>query len=616
MVRTLRPVDVYPITTRTLDVLRVADVTPGMRRVTLGGAELAAHTAANGFPVAAFRSDGFDDEFKLILQHPEAATVVGPTQADGVLSWPRGDAHLLLRTYTVRRWDPVAGEVDVDVVRHGVGPATRWAEQARPGDRIQVAGPKMSAPHPVRADSTLVAGDETALPAIGRWLEEWPAGARGQVFVEVAEPGHRQELPVPDGVELTWLSRDGARPGTTTLLLDAIRSAPWPDGVVFAWVAGEALTLAPIRRWLRDERGLPREQLEVTGYWRRQETTDGGPVEQADEDDDRLHELTELVPGFALRVAATLGLTAAIGADARPVAALARTTGTDPDGLRRLLRYLTSIGLTEQVGPDAVRLAGLGRALDDDMLDRLRLDRAPALRELDGLVLLLDAVRTGRPGGVGGNGGDGGADPDGAGLVPADDAVLADQLDDEDQEAAWSAGALATAPELTGARSLVVAGPGAGSHAAALVAAHPDLEVVVVAAPSELAHLRALHDPHPRVRHEAGSPLHRRAARVDVLLLAGVLDALPDADAVHVLREAAASLRPDGRLLVLDELLDPELADEHDYADDLVAFALTGGGSRTHEEHLALLAAAGLGTPRRSTIGWGQTLYTVRAADR
>ena len=85
MARSLRPLDVYPITVRTLDVLRVADVTPGMRRVTLGGAELAAHTAANGYPVAAFRSDGFDDEGKLILQHPDAEVPVAPTQADGVL---------------------------------------------------------------------------------------------------------------------------------------------------------------------------------------------------------------------------------------------------------------------------------------------------------------------------------------------------------------------------------------------------------------------------------------------------------------------------------------------------------------------------------------------------
>lgn len=99
-------------------MLRVTDVSPGMRRVTLGGPALRAHVAENGYPVAAFRSDGFDDEFKLFMRHPDVVEAVGPTQADGVLNWPR-DPHLLTRTYTVRRWDAERGEVDVEVVRHG-----------------------------------------------------------------------------------------------------------------------------------------------------------------------------------------------------------------------------------------------------------------------------------------------------------------------------------------------------------------------------------------------------------------------------------------------------------------------------------------------------------------
>lgn len=178
MPRNLRPIEAFPITTRFLEVIRSVDVTPGMRRVTLGGAELAAYTAVNGYPVGAFRSEGFDDEFKILLKHPDAAEAVGPAQADGVLDWPREDPHMVLRTYTFRRWDPVRGEIDVDFVRHGVGPATRWAYRVQPGERVQVAGPKMSMGHPDGADWTLIAGDETALPAIGRWLEQWPKGAR------------------------------------------------------------------------------------------------------------------------------------------------------------------------------------------------------------------------------------------------------------------------------------------------------------------------------------------------------------------------------------------------------------------------------------------------------
>lgn len=610
MARSLRPIDVYPITTRTLEVLRVADVTAGMRRVTLGGPELAAHTAANGFPVAAFRSDSFDDEGKLILKHPDAEIAVGPTQADGVLNWPRDNEHLLLRTYTVRRWDPEAGEIDLDFVKHGTGPATTWAYTVQPGERVQWAGPKMSAPHPVGVDWTLVAGDETALPAIGRWLEHWPGNARGQVFIEVAEASHRQlELPVPAGVELSWLVRDGAEPGTTTLLFDAIRGAEWWDGTVFAWVAGETLTLTPIRRWLRNEKGLPKEQVEVTGYWRRQDVVidESGAVDlhATEDEEDQFHELTEFAPAFALRVAATIGLGAALGASTRTEAELVAATGADPAGLGKLLRYLTSLDLTETVD-GGLRLTSLGRQLeDDDVAESLDLGGIHAQRELGGLLALLSAVRTGRGGHARWFGAEwADRELDDAGLLTA-------RVEDQAETADYTAGALAAAPVFGGLRTAAVIGPAAGTFATALVDAHPGLHANVVAAPSELAALRELHGTHERIAYLPGSVLHRLTEPVDAVLLTGALRALPDADAVHALHEAAAGLRPGGRMLVLGEVLDPTLADEHDYEDDLLDFALTGGGARTHEEHLALFAAAGWRVPERFTIGWGGTLYVL-----
>jgi len=240
MARLRRSIDAYGITTRTLEVLRVADVTPGMRRVTMGGPQLAAHIAPNGNPVAAFRSDGFDDAIEVVLDRPDQPGTDRPTQGRGVVRWPRDGAHILSRAYTVRRWDAEAGEIDVDVVRRVGGPGTAWVQRVRPGDEIQIVGPKASAGHPEGVAWTLAAGDETALPAIGRWLEEWPEGARGRVFVEIGEDSHRQDLPIPEGVELTWLSRRGAAPGTAPLLLDAIRSAEWWDGTPYVWVAGEA----------------------------------------------------------------------------------------------------------------------------------------------------------------------------------------------------------------------------------------------------------------------------------------------------------------------------------------------------------------------------------------
>lgn len=112
MPRSLRPMTIHPITTRTLQVLRVDDVTPGMRRITLGGPELKAHTAANGYPVDEIHCDGFDDHCKVVLRHadlPADAPTPAPTQNAGVLDWPT-DELAVNRSYTIRKWRPEAGE--------------------------------------------------------------------------------------------------------------------------------------------------------------------------------------------------------------------------------------------------------------------------------------------------------------------------------------------------------------------------------------------------------------------------------------------------------------------------------------------------------------------------
>lgn len=596
MSRSVRPFTAHPITTRVLEVLRVADVTPGMRRVTLGGAGLRAHSAPNGMPVAAFRSDGVDDEFKLLFRHPELAEAIGPTQADGVLDWPR-DPRMLMRTYTARRWDAAAGELDVDFVVHGVGPATSWARRVRPGETIQLAGPKSSSAHPLDADWTLIAGDETALPAIARWLEHWPEGGRAQVFIEIGEAAHEQRLPVPPGVELTWLHRDGRPPGTTTLLLDALTAADWWPGSPFAWVAGESLTLAPIRRWLRDERGLSRERMEVTGYWRRQEVVVSAEdpelpdAEQTEDADERLHELVELLPPFAVRAAVTLGLPAALLDGPRTVVELAGLLGADLVGLRKLARYLVSLDLLRAVDDDAVELGDLGRGLAD--AEHLDLRERAARRELAAAAGLLDALRIG---------------PE---VAPSeDDDAVADERHVAD-EAGYVASAVAAAPLVQGHGGILVAGSGAAALAAALAAAQPGRDVRLLAAPSELAPIRLVHGALPGVALEPGSLLEPRREGAATVLLASALDQLADADAVHALRSAAASVTGHGVLLLVAEMLDEALADEHDYELDLQRWVLHGSGLRSEREHLDLVAAAGLRVREAATVGWGYRLLRL-----
>lgn len=599
MARSTRTNDVHPITTRALEVLRVEDVTPGMRRVTLGGEQLRAFRSDSGYPVAEFRSSGFDDNLKIVFCHPDLDEPLVPTQGDGALAWPR-DPRSITRTYTIRRWDPVAGEADIDFVRHGSGPATSWAYRATPGERVHVAGPKMSRSYPEGVDWALIAGDETALPAIGRWIEESPDGLRAQVFVEVAEPAHRQDLPVRDGITVTWLSRDGAPAGSTPLLFDAIRAAQWWDGSVFVWVAGEATSLTPIRRWLREDKNVPKDHLDVVGYWRRSaDEPDVADSEPSEHDD--LHDRLDLLPPFAVRVGVTVGLFDALERGPLTIPAMSAATQTHEQGLGKLVRYLAAAGALEPGRGDTYRLTAAGLELTDEWhMTEFDLGGIPARREL-GVLALLAAVRTGT--------GDyeswfGTSFRE---LLRSEPAAL----EADEDEADVIADTLAKSELFSDVRTLVIAGRGAGRFAGAFVDARADVTVTVVGHPSELAGIRRLQGDRARVVLEPSSMLETRSDSPDGVLLANLLDLMPDEDAVHVLDRAGRSVGAGGSVFVFAAPLEHATAEDYEYEDDLLHFALTGGGSRTNAEYDDLFGRAGLRVLERVTIGWGEVVFRL-----
>jgi NADPH-dependent ferric siderophore reductase len=174
-----------------------------------------------------------------------------------------------LRAYTVRGWDGAARELTLDIVVHGdVGLGGRWALRAAPGDRAWVVGPGGAWSPDPRADHHLLVGDESALPAIAAAVERLPAGARARVLIEVPGPADELALAPPAGadVEITWLHREGRVVGSA--LVEAIRELDWLPGRTAAFVHGEAGFVADLRRYLRIERRMPREDLSVSGYWR------------------------------------------------------------------------------------------------------------------------------------------------------------------------------------------------------------------------------------------------------------------------------------------------------------------------------------------------------------
>lgn len=415
----------YPASTRFLQVLRVQDVTDGMRRVTLGGEQLAAHTADNGYPVPAFRSDNFDDSIKLIFSTTPGRTPQGPEQRDGKIAWPSKNSGSTRRTYTVRNYDASRGKLDIDFVLHGSGVASDWARQAQVGQTLQIAGPKSTASHPSGADWILAAGDATALPAMSRWLEQWPAVQRGKFFIAVDADSHRQDLVQPEGVEITWLVRDNPN-----ALYDAITSTDWWDGEPFAWVAGESASLKPIRRWLQHEKGLRKDQLHLSGYWKSSKqkdryranrtqptamtsatepaaTTTPAAVQAASTpavQELGFAALADLVAPFAIRTAVTIGLGTALTTAPRDTEELAVATNTQPSGLATLLAYLETHNLVARNSAQQWQLSTAGRVLSDaNTINQLSADHPRTNETVTGLAHLHEALVDGHHPGLAAN---------------------------------------------------------------------------------------------------------------------------------------------------------------------------------------------------------------------
>ncbi|MET9606980.1 siderophore-interacting protein [Streptomyces sp. NPDC006512] len=610
--RNPRPVVTFPIVLRELTVLRVRDVTPGMRRLTLGGPQLGAF-AKDGLDLPALRSEGFDDHVKFFFAEEGAEHPVLPGQNVSSLDWP--DARPLTKDYTPVRYDPEAGEIDFDFVNHEGGVASSWAQAAKPGDVTWIAGPKMSHGHPEGADWLLVIGDETALPAIARWLEEMPAGTVARVFVEVAEESHRQELPTRADAEITWLVRDGAPAGSTDLLERAVRGMRWLPGEVFAWAAGEAVTLKGIRRHLAADRQVPRERTHITGYWRRAEPAPvQGPADAAvaaEEQDphDRLHELTDLAPGLAVRAAVTLGLVDLVYQGVRTAPELAARTGAAPRTLGALLTYLVALDVfAEDGGGYALTPVGEELVEDDHSLEEYDLRGAQAALDLS-LAGLAESLWTGRAGYRTLSG------------LPLAEAMASDERLAGSARAAVEDEALWIAPGVVGGydwastASLTAGGHGAGAVVNSLVRAFPGLKVTVAAQPSALRVLgeRVLDaDVLPRVELLGTSgPV---PPGDETVLLCRLLDLLPDADAALVLRESGAALPAGGTLLLVEQVTGTDADDVEAALHHLRLASAFGSAVRSQEEITELAEGAGLRVRDCRDIGWDHRLWVLAPA--
>lgn len=240
---------------RRVTVLRTQQLSARMVRITFTGSDL--EGLAVELPAASVR---------LLLPSPGTTELVIPTWNDNEFLLADG-RRPALRTFTPGRVDAQNLELDLDVVLHGSGVSSTWAAAAKPGDAAAISGPGRGYAVDPAAPTFLLAGDESAIPAISQLLEVLPAETPVQVHIEVADPAARLALPDHPRMTVEWhdLPTDAA-PGDA--LVTAVTGADFATGTR-VWVAGEAAAVQRVRRHLFEERNVSRAHATVRGYWQR-----------------------------------------------------------------------------------------------------------------------------------------------------------------------------------------------------------------------------------------------------------------------------------------------------------------------------------------------------------
>lgn len=241
----------HEVRMRRTTVSHVETIAPKMRRITVTSDEL-----------RGFTSLGFDDHVKLIFPGADGELNFAPPGSEAA-------SERVMRDFTPRRFDAAAGELVIDFVIHDEGPATRWAADAKVGSILGVGGPRGSSIISTEGIGLhLLIGDETALPAIARRLEELPASTNAMVVVEV-EPGLQLPLSSRANLQVVWVPRTDPDALIGECLLGALDDLPIMKEGCFAWAATETQAARAIRRYLIEGRGFDKRWVKAAGYWQR-----------------------------------------------------------------------------------------------------------------------------------------------------------------------------------------------------------------------------------------------------------------------------------------------------------------------------------------------------------
>lgn len=240
---------------RQVTIRSTETITPNMQRITL-------HSDA----LSEFPANCEGSYIKLLF------TPVGGTD----LATLSDDERPVMRTYTIRKFDPVSAQIEVDFVKHitddmQCGFAARWAMNAQVGDTISIAGPGSIQDMNMEADWFFMTADMTALPALSAKIRRLPAEAKGYAVIKVISEQDIQPIEAPQGFEVKWIFEGEQLP-------DVVRALPWLEGRVSVWCACEFDSMRSLRQYFRNEQQVERENIYISSYWKQGVAEDGHKV--------------------------------------------------------------------------------------------------------------------------------------------------------------------------------------------------------------------------------------------------------------------------------------------------------------------------------------------------
>ncbi|MFN0073604.1 MAG: siderophore-interacting protein [Chloroflexota bacterium] len=243
---------------RTVEVKRLEQVSPRMMRVTLTGPDL-----------DGFGPPGPGQHIKVFFPPRGQEVPLLPIMGAEGPQFPSDQPRPTSRTYTPRRWRPETTELDIEIVLHGEGLGSDWAERAHAGSVLVIAGPGGRFRLNTEADWYVLGADLVGVPAMSAIIETLPATARILAVAEVADVADERSYAGKPLLNIRWLHGISSESHSSSALERALRELPIPsDGKGRAWIGCESSTMHSIRHYLLNEAGLDRDVIHTQGYWK------------------------------------------------------------------------------------------------------------------------------------------------------------------------------------------------------------------------------------------------------------------------------------------------------------------------------------------------------------